>query len=157
MKPKTNKNKSYIRETLNNQTYTIIDFFKQLLKIDINDESQTSQLLYDFIMYFLTNELDTIVSDLEMLQQVLLSYKSSILFSAMYRKQINKYLDDLDYIISYFKILNQSYKQLLFQQSIKQTKKPTTEKKKLKQVDPYIIEKIKLDMVLSNLINIITE
>ena len=157
MKPKNNRNNKYIKESSNNQTYTIVDFFKQLLEIDINDESQTSQLLYDFVMYFLTNELDTIIIDLEMLQQVLLSYKSSILFSSLYRTQINKYLDDLDYIISYFKILNQSYKQLLFQQSIKQTKTSTTEKKKPKQVDTYIIERIKFDMVMSNLINIITE
>lgn len=158
MNPKNNRKKSQVRETSNNQTtYTIVDFFKQLLEIDINDESQTHQLLYDFVMYFLTNDLDTIISDLEMLQQVLLSYKSSILFSSMYRTQINMYLDDLDYIISYFKILNQSYKQLLFQQSVKQTKKPTTENKKSRQIDTYIIERIKFDMLMSNLINIITE
>jgi len=155
---KLNNSRKYVKENLNNQTiYTITDFFKQLLDIDINDEQQTSNLLYDFVMYFLTNDLDTIVSDLEMLRQVLSSYKSSIIFTAMYRTQLNKYLDDLDYLISYFKVLNQSLKQLLFQQTVKQTKTPTTEKRKSKQVDTYIIERIKFDMVMSGLINIITE
>ncbi len=141
----------------NNQTYTIVDFFKQILEIDINDETQTTQLLYDFIKCFLTNDLDTIIIDLEMLQRVLLSYKSSILFLSLYRTQINKYFDDLGYIISYLKILNQSYKQILFQQSIKQTVKTTTEKKKPKQIDKYILERIKFDMAMNNLINIIIE
>lgn len=128
---------------------TIQDFFKQSLNIDLNKESDRVQFIFDIIEYFLTKDLDTIISDLDYLLKLLKSWKSNPFIQTIYNKELTMLEDKLNDIVNYFDIFNNEYKKILMTSTISST--ANVNENKSIQFKKYMLEKLKMDLQLAEI------